>query len=146
MAAEKPKKRLKKRDVFLLLSIVIWVALIAAAIGMFFKINTGARRELREGKDALIAMKMIAVEKYGTGSVYDFDSQNGLSDAVIKQIHLLSDTDGEITLTAWDTVNNEPKRFTYESDNYTVSYINDDGKVEWNVRYGFRVMRFSKDD
>jgi len=142
------KKRLKKRDVFLLVSIIIWIALIAAAIGTFFKINTGARRELREAKDVLIAMKIVAVEKYGSGSgmIYDFEKQSGLSEAVLKKVHLLSETEGEITVTSWDTTNNEPKRFTYESDNYKVYYVKENGKVDWKVSYELRVMNFSKDN
>jgi hypothetical protein len=89
-------------------------------------------------------MKMLAIEKYRNGTVYDFDSNSGISKSVENQIRKLSDTKGYVTIISWDNINNEPISFTYRNGNYIAYYVRGKkGYAEWTVRLSLKVMNYS---
>lgn len=141
------KRKLERRDFALIISVLLWVVLLGFVSGIYFKVNTESRRTFRQAKDVLIAMKLIAIEKYGTGDVYSSADKRGITDTTEAQIHRLSKTKGEITLISWDSIYNEPVSFTYKNGNYTVYYERQEsGYGEWTVRYSIGVMHFEHDE
>lgn len=95
-----------------------------------------AERTLRDAKNIQLAMRILSIEYLGKDrEIFYSGSLYGMEKDTIEEIHKLSDSDGEITLISWDTVDNAPRKFYYQTDKYLVTFENDKQNDEllWKI-------------
>lgn len=127
-----------------LVTAAVVVAVILCVVFFWFRINSGTRQAMREAKDIRIAMKMKAIEQYGTGGVlFQPTSRNGMTKGLESEILELADAEGDIVLQAWDSSNNEPAAFTYQKDRYIIIFKQkEDGSPIWDGYYTLKLLEY----
>ena len=132
------------RYIFLLLVVLI----VAAGLFTWARISTGSHNALQEARGVRAAMKLVSIEYYGgDGSIYDRNAYDGMAKGAADMIKVMSYSDGEIELKAWDEINNVPIAFTYRKDPYVIEFRavgeSSDPDDVWDVYYSHHLMQYT---
>ena len=113
----KYERRLK---FYRILAVLLIVAVLGAVGFAYGSINSNCKKVLREAKDVRIALRMLAIEEYGLEKpFYNPNSPTGLYEGAAERIKAISLADGDVTLTAWSSEENDAIAFSYTKDKYT---------------------------
>ena len=126
--AQKAQRRLR---LYRVLAAGLVLLLIFTLVWGYAKMSNGSRKALREAKDVRMALKMLAIELYSVGgTVYDPTTRDGLMKGGAQRLQQLSEADGEVILTGWDSVESDALSFTYTTGNYVVVFRRDAAVLE----------------
>jgi len=145
--SEREINTINLKSIWNVLIVIIAVLLIGALIFFRFASDTNARRMLREGKNVLLAFNMLSVEYYGRGvSIYDSRHRDGMADGVKDRIFEITEVEGDIFITGYDSSKRLVTGFIYERDNYRVTYRMDkSGNEEWEVDYMLPILKYDRE-
>lgn len=107
------------------------------------KMRVEIRHTLAEAKNIELALRLTAIEYYGSGQhIYDSLQPDGLTEGTAQVIEELSGATGDLTLGSWDSARGAANRFIYVTDRLVVVYNYDEWKEEhWQIYYKFKDVK-----
>lgn len=128
------------------ITLIVAFLVLTPTIG-FWRSSIIRRQTLREAKNVVLNMDLLAAEFLATGTVVrDISRPNGLAKPAEERIRSCSGAKGEIRLIAWDAQAGKVTSVTYQKGRYLCEYqydTADDTKI-WNVYY--RIKHYPNDD
>lgn len=136
-------KRIRRKRIRLAVTITVIAILIFVVLFNYFKIMRGGRVAFKEAKNVKLALNMLEIEYYSKGkSVYEPGKKHGLSKESIERIHEILENDGVVDIISYDSEMRVVTGFTYQIDNYKVTYRYEDGEDKWDVDYFINLFNY----
>lgn len=135
---------INKKNIYFYLSCVVIMCILVFNITLYYKYHIEAGHTLRDAKNVQLAMRMLSIEYLGKGvPVYNYGSLHGMDVITETEIKHLSGADGEITLISWNSDENIPNKFYYQTDKFLVIYEYDmvQKELQWEIYRIRPIMR-----
>lgn len=134
------KLKFKRACKTALIVLIICIVVIAPALWCWEQ-SIQKRQTLREAKNVVLNMELLALEYYGFDNpIVDSGRPSGMSKQAEEEIQSLSGVDGEFYLISWNTKKNCVTTMSYQKGRFLVQYRYDESEdlstwdVYWNVQ------------
>lgn len=136
MELDKEYNRVVKKRIRLTVLIVLCAVILFVVLFNYFKITHNGRTAFKEAKNVKLALNMLDVEYYAKDKcVYEPGKKHGLSNESIERIRGILENDGVVDIISYDKELKLVTCFTYQIDNYKVTYRYEDGEDKWDVDF-----------
>lgn len=147
-------KRSSLADVFKIIVISVIVFALLSFLVLWFVIDSGARQAYKEARDVRKALRAVGTEYYGgMTSIYDPNNANGMTEGAAEKVAYMSQRKGTVTLYEWNSVDNGPVSFEYQTGLYRVVYrdsghasgISTGVEGEFKVYYSLELLKYESE-
>ena len=147
-------KRSSLADVFKIIVISVIVFALLSFLVLWFVIDSGARQAYKEARDVRKALRAVGTEYYGSmSSIYDPNNANGMTEGAAEKVAYMSQRKGTVTLYEWNSVDNGPVSFEYQTGLYRVVYkdsgnssgISTGVEGEFKVYYSLELLKYESE-
>ncbi len=143
MVLDNEYKKIRRKRIKIAILIVLIVVAVFVILFNYFRIMHGGRTAFKEAKNVKLALNMLDIEYYAKGkSVYEPGKRHGLSKESLERIREILENDGVIEITSYDSELKLVTGFTYQIDNYKVTYQYEDGEDKWDVDYLINLFNY----
>ena len=144
---EQDRVSLLVRKLAKILLIIVIALIVGAAVFAFFKIRVDAKAALRDAKNVRMALRSVDVEMYAMSkTIYNPLEKNGLEKGVKEKADSIFISDGNYSITSYDTSHHELTGLTYRTGNYVVYFSKTGDNIRWSVNYILNVYMFDESD
>ena len=134
------KIRFKRACKIGLIIILITTVVLAPALWVWNQ-SIQQRQTLREAKNVLLNMELLALEYYGFDSpIVDKGRESGMSEDAEAAVRSYSGADGDISLISWNTKKNCVTAMNYQKGKFLVQYRfeESDDSYTWDIYWNIR--------
>ncbi len=136
MELDKEYNKIVRKRIRIAVMIVLLVVVLFVVLFNYFKITHNGRTAFKEAKNVKLALNMLDIEYYSKGKcVFEPDKKHGLSKESIERIKGVVENDGVVDIISYDYELKLVTGFTYQIDNYKVTYRYEDGEDKWDVDF-----------
>lgn len=114
----------------------------------FWQVSVARRQTLREAKNVVLNMNLLAADFYATGEpVRDAGRDSGLTEAAEQKVRSYSAADGEIHIVAWNAKEGHVTAMSYQQGRFLITYRYDvsTGEETWTTFWQVHIFPKQQD-
>lgn len=140
------KLKFKRVCKTVLIVLIICIVVIAPALWCWDQ-SIQKRQTLREAKNVLLNLELLAMEYYGFDSpIINTGRTSGMTKKAEDEVRSFAGVDGEIHLISWNTKENCVTAMTYQKGSYLVQYLYDESEDSSTWEIYWKIQQFDKQE